>query len=151
MADSNNHLAGRLPATPDPALRTLDRLVGTWTITGETFNGQTTFEWMDGGFYLVQRSQADHNGREFTAIEYVGFDQDTQTLRSHMMDSAGSNFTYTWQIDGDTLTIWFGDKDSDNFLTGTFSPDGDTNTGRWQWPDGKGGTDSYTATMTRTN
>jgi hypothetical protein len=33
-------------------------------------------------------------------------------------------------------------------LTGTFSPDGDPNTGRWQWPDGSG---SYTATMTCSN
>jgi hypothetical protein len=149
MADNNNARAGSLPNTPHPALRTLDRLVGTWRITGEQFNGTTTFEWMDGGFYLIQRSESDHNGRRFTAVEYIGYDQDTDTLRSHMMDSAGSNFTYTWQLDGDQLTVWFGDHGSDNFLSATIDPTGTTVTGGWQWPDRAGGTDGYTATMTR--
>lgn len=149
MADSNNHLVGRLPATPNPALRTLDRLVGTWTISGDTVTGRTRFEWLPGSFYLVQHFEANNNGREFTAVEYIGFDEDTRTLRSHMMDSAGSNFTYTWQLEDDVLTIWFGEKGSDNFFTGRFDPDGDTYTGSWQWPDGSGGTGGYTATATR--
>jgi predicted enzyme related to lactoylglutathione lyase len=150
MADTNNYLAGQMARTPNAALRTLDPLVGTWTITGDTFNGRTTFEWADGGFYLVQRSHADHGGREFSATEYIGWDEDTQTLRSVMLDSAGSKFAYTWRLAGDTLTVWFGDEDSSNFLSATFGSDGDTVTGAWQWPDGKGGTDGYRTTMTRT-
>ncbi|GAB3896095.1 hypothetical protein GCM10029964_076960 [Kibdelosporangium lantanae] len=130
-------------------MRTLDRLVGTWTITGDTLTGRTTFEWLPGGFYLVQHFEANHAGRAIDAVEYIGFDEDTRTLRSHMMDNAGSNFTYTWQLDGDVLAIWFGEKGSDNFFTGTFDPDGDSYTGGWQWPDGSGGTSGYTATMTR--
>lgn len=31
-------------------------------------------------------------------------------------------------------TSWFGDKGSDNFYQGVFSKDGETCTGRWQWP-----------------
>ena len=149
MADHNMDRAGSLPVTPNPLLHTLDPLVGTWRIGGAEFNGTTTFAWMDGGFYLVQTSESEHNGRRFTAVEYIGYDEDTKTLRSHMMDSAGSNFVYTWRLEGDHLTVWFGDEGSDNFLGATLDPAGTTVTGAWQWPDGNGGTGGYAATMTR--
>ncbi|MEV4580387.1 hypothetical protein AB0K16_44850 [Nonomuraea jabiensis] len=149
MADNNNDRAASLPATPNPALKTLDRLVGTWQITGSAFTGRTTFAWMEGGFFFIQRSTAQHNGVPITAVEYIGFDEDAQTLRSHAMDNRGSNFAYTWELDGDTLTVWFGDKGSDTYLKTTFSGDGDTATGGWRWPTGDGGTGGYEATMTR--
>jgi hypothetical protein len=52
MADNTQ---ARLP-TPDPALRALDRFVGTWSMEGHlvgsdeiTIKGQTTFRWRPGG------------------------------------------------------------------------------------------------------
>jgi hypothetical protein len=42
------------------------------------------------------------------------------------MDNHGSNFTYTWDVDGDIVWIWFGDKAADNFFRGTFDETGDT-------------------------
>jgi hypothetical protein len=48
------------PPAPDPALRLLDRFVGTWEMTGRTLDsdvdnvsGRTTFEWLPGGFFLA--------------------------------------------------------------------------------------------------
>ncbi|GAB3896454.1 hypothetical protein GCM10029964_077820 [Kibdelosporangium lantanae] len=61
-----------------------------------------------------------------------------------MLDSAGSKFGYTWRLDGDQLTIWFGDQGSDNFLSAKVDPSGDTISGAWRWPGG-----GYSATMTR--
>ncbi len=149
MADSNNYLAGRMPPMPNPALRTLDRLIGTWKQTGG-YNGTATYEWMEGGFFFIQHFDGiTPYERHVKGVEYVGFDEDTQTLRSHLMGIDGSNFTYTWQIEGDTLTIWFGDNGSDNFFRGTFSKDGNTITGRWQWPDGEGKVGGYQAILTR--
>jgi hypothetical protein len=55
VADSDNHLAGRLPAVPYPALRQLDSLVGRWEASGSFLNGSIEFEWMEGGFFLIQR------------------------------------------------------------------------------------------------
>lgn len=144
MSDSNNHLAGRLPAEPYPALRQLDRLVGEWEVTGSFLQGVISFEWMEGGFFLVQRVDCEGGGRTIRGVEYIGFDEDTQTLRSHYMDVNGSNFTYTWMVEGDSVRIWFGDEGSDNFFTGHFSADGRSYAGNWQWPGG-----GYTATMTR--
>ena len=144
MADRNNHLAGLLPAEPYPALRQLDRLIGRWQVTGSLVQGFMTYEWMEGGFFLIQHVDAEAGDRQIRGVEYIGFDEDTQTLRSHYMDVHGANFTYTWEIDGDTIRIWFGDLGSDNFFEGHFSEDGHSYSGAWQWPGG-----GYTATLTR--
>jgi hypothetical protein len=143
MADNNNNLAGKINKTPNPALKKLERLIGTWQQSGE-YNGTSTFELMEGGFFIIQHFDGIIYGRHIKGIEYIGFDDDTKTLRSHLMGIDGSNFTYTWDMDGNTWTIWFGEKGSDNFYTGIISKDGDTVTGGWQWPGG-----GYKATLTR--
>lgn len=149
MAENNNALAtaGKLPETPHPALQTLARLVGTWNLTGDQLEGETTFSWMEGGFFLIQKFDLHQNGHQ-KGIEYIGFDEDTQTLRSRLMQTDGSNFTYTYEIEGDDFWIWFGDKGSDNFSKATFNADNNSYSGRWQWPleGGKTGGYSYTAT-----
>jgi hypothetical protein len=149
MGDNNNARAGHLPDTPNPALRKLDRVVGKWTVSGPDVQGEVEYEWMEGGFFLIQHVDLNAFGREIRGIEYVGFDQDTETLRSHFMDNQGSNFTYTWDLEGETLWIWFGEKDSDNYFRGTFDESGDSYSGRWQWPEPGGRTGGYEATLTR--
>jgi hypothetical protein len=144
MADSNNHLAGSLPVEPYPQLRRLDRLVGRWQAIGPFLQGSVTFEWMDGGFFLIQHVDAHAGGRQIKGIEYIGFDEDTQTLRSHYMEIHGANFTYTWELEGETIRIWFGEKGSENFFEGRFSEDGDSYAGDWRWPGG-----GYAATRRR--
>lgn len=44
-------------------LQRLGRLVGTWDVSGGA-TGRTSFEWMDGGHFLVQRGRLDHDGHE---------------------------------------------------------------------------------------
>jgi len=66
-----------------------------------------------------------------------------------LYDNWGSNCTYTWDIEGDTMKVWFGDKGSDMFLQTRFSEDGNSGTGRWQWPEGDGKVGGYELTMTR--
>jgi hypothetical protein len=39
---------------PDSALRALDKLVGTWSVTGPGHHGTVTYRWMDGGHFLIQ-------------------------------------------------------------------------------------------------
>jgi hypothetical protein len=136
MADSNNQLAGRLPAEPHQKLRQLDRLVGTWEIGGAFLQGVTRFEWMEGGFFLIQHVDANARGHPVKGTEYIGFDADTQTLRSHYMDVHGANFTYTWELESHTIRIWFGERGSESFFEGRFAEDGDSYAGGWQWPGG---------------
>ena len=149
MGDNDNARAGTLPVSPNPALRKLDRLVGRWTVSGKLVFGEIEYEWMEGAFYLIQHVDLTAFERPIQGVEYIGFDEDTQTLRSHFMDNHGSNFTYTWDLEGDTLRIWFGEKSADNHFTGTFDKTGDSYSGRWQWPDGRGGTGGYAVTVAR--
>lgn len=133
--------------TPDPstaALRSLDRLAGTWAVTGGGLSGTVTYEWMDGGRFLVQQVDLVHEGQPNRGVEYIGYDQESGTLRSHFFGTGGEILEYTYELSGDTLTIWFGDQQSPARFVGTFSPDGTTNTGAWQWPGG-----GYESTMTR--
>jgi len=104
---------------------------------------------MEGGFFLIQHFDLTYDGERHTGIEYTGYDEDTRTLRSHLMESNGGNFTYTYEIEGDTFWYWFGDKGSDNFSRGIFSKDGDTIMGRWQWPEGDDKTGDYEYMTTR--
>ncbi|MER6511545.1 DUF1579 family protein [Nonomuraea sp. NPDC048881] len=136
--------------TPDPSLQTLQPLVGTWEMTGKDFGtgeatgGRLVFEWMDGGFFLVQRVEMSHGGGTMTGVEYIGHDPESGALRSHYFDSTGNNFVYVWKLDGRDLNIWFGAEGSPAGFSGAFSEDGRTISGRWEWPGG-----GYEATMTR--
>ncbi|MGA3219456.1 MAG: hypothetical protein ABSE77_10355 [Acidimicrobiales bacterium] len=146
MGDSNNHLAGQLPPDPYPQLHQLDRLVGEWRVSGPFLQGTLTFEWMEGGFFLIQRVTAEGGGRTIRGIEYIGYDEDSSTCRSHYLDIHGANFTYTYEMEGDTIRIWFGERGSDNAFVGRFADDGMSYSGEWKWPGG-----GYSATMTRTS
>jgi hypothetical protein len=56
----------------------------------------------------------------------------------------GTICEYAWEVGDDTLTIWGGYVGSPASFKGTFSADGNSNTGCWEWPGG-----GYESTMTR--
>ncbi len=96
---------------PEPALRRLDRLVGTWTMEGnlvgsdeKNITGETTFRWLPGGFFLEQRVRIDFMGLQIDSLELIGHDSETDTFPSTVY----SNFSpaplpYQWDIQGDTV------------------------------------------------
>ena len=57
----------------------------------------------------------------------------------------GMTLDYVYEMQGDILTIWAGEKGSPAFYKGTFSEDGNTLTGSWVYPGGGG----YDAVSTR--
>jgi hypothetical protein len=129
----------------DAALRTLEPLVGTWTVAGpDGLTGRVHYEWMDGGRFLVQQVDLHHADEHDHGVEYIGYDEAGGELRSHYFGGSGELLEYTYRIEGDLLTIWFGGTDSPARFEGRFSADGSTNDGAWQWPGG-----GYASTMTR--
>ncbi|MER5337043.1 DUF1579 family protein [Micromonospora sp. NPDC002717] len=92
------------PPQPDPALRRLDYLVGTWKLSGKTeagpmgppaeLSGTETFEWLEGGFFLVHRWNCAMDlgpaGKvPDVGYEFFDYDPETQKFRTHYFSSFG--------------------------------------------------------------
>jgi hypothetical protein len=128
----------QMPPPPDPALRKLDRFVGTWEMKGRTLDsdvdnvsGRTTFEWLPGGYFLTQRVKLTFTGYEVEGLEVIRYDPETGTFPSTVYPSlAGTPIPYEWRIDGDELTI------TTEMLGATFrgrwSEDGKSFSGGWR-------------------
>jgi hypothetical protein len=153
--DSPDFQMPEAPAEPDPRLRALDKLVGTWRLehraldTGEAWFGQDRFAWLDGGFFLS--GHHEEFGKNIKGQMLVGYehrwgeDKPSDALIGHWFESSsGFHFVYIWEVTEDSLTWWFEEQGSEAAFRGTFSPGGNTITGAWRWPGG-----GYELTMTR--
>jgi hypothetical protein len=134
---------------PSAALKRLNRLVGTWNISGGA-TGQVRYEWMDGGFFLIQHVNLDHDGHPNKGMEIIGHEhpfgaEPSEDIKSCYYGSGGETFDYVYELEGDTLTIWGGEKGSPAYYKGTFSADGNMLSGGWVYPGGGG----YQSTATR--
>jgi len=146
MADSPEGSGGDLHR-PHPDLHSLDRLVGTWAVTGEA-QGSVTYEWTPGGFFLLQHVDLGGNkGLEVIGHEHRYGEDPSADIRSRYYGfSEGETLDYTYEVAGETLTLWMGERGSPAYYEGTFSADGDTLTGAWHYPGGGG----YSTVSTRT-
>jgi hypothetical protein len=66
-------------------------------------------------------------------------------LGSSPNSDTGDTIDYVYELEGNTLTIWAGERGSLAFYKGTFSEDGNAISGAWRYPGGGG----YEATSTR--
>ena len=106
---------------------------------------------MEGGFFLIQRVDlGQEDGQRITGLEIIGHErpfgaETSEEIKSRFYSNTGETIDYVYELEGDTLTIWAGEKGSPAYYRGTFSADGDTLTGAWHYPGGGG----YEATSTR--
>jgi hypothetical protein len=133
------------PPGPDPALKLLDRFVGTWDMKGRTLDsevdnvrGRARFEWLPGGYFLQQRIELDFVGYEVKGLELIGYEPSTGTFPSTVYSNlAGAPLPYRWELQGDELTI------TTELLGATFhgrwSEDGSTFSGGWRPDPGREG------------
>lgn len=150
MTDNNYIQDEQQPPQPNPDLKSLDRLVGKWKVSGPDIKGKVTFEWMEGGFFLIQHFDFVQGGHEVKGMEVIGHlqpfgEQPSHDIRSRIYDTMGNTFDYTYEVNDTTLMIWGGEKGSPAYYEGKWSEDGNTNSGAWHYPDGGG----YESTMTR--
>src|SRR5688500_7469512 len=75
--------------TPHPRLREFERFIGTWDMAGRTdgseadnVRARATFEYLPGGFFVVQRFKADFDGMPIESLEVIGYDPASDTFPS---------------------------------------------------------------------
>jgi len=159
MSENSSATAQAMPqlAPPNPALKRLDKLVGTWRLSGRSLGsqeddirGQVTIAWLPGGYFMEQRGEIEVRGFKGQSLEIIGYDPATDTFPSTVYSSMdGAPAPYYWNVQGDVVTHWTkGSK-----YTGTFSEDGNTLTGGWRPDEGieTNAGNAYDATMTRVN
>jgi hypothetical protein len=142
------------PPMPNPDLKSLERLVGIWNVSDPSgsgaVKGKVTYEWMEGGFFLIQHVDLEQDGQSIKGIEIIGHEQPfgaepSKEIKSRYYDSMGNTLDYVYEVNGETFTIWAGEKGSPAYYMGKWSADGNTNAGAWVYPDGGG----YKSSMTR--
>lgn len=143
MSDHNSQPA-EAPAmgmpTPDPMLKRLGKLVGTWTMRGRTLDseednvfGQNTFKWLPGGFFLQQCVELNFMGMQIRSLELIGYDPATQSLISQVYSNQSPvPLPYKWDLQDDTLTISVNYGPLDATFKGKFSQDGENFSGGWR-------------------
>ncbi len=129
-------------------LQDLEKLVGTWELSGDT-SGTVTYQWLDGGYFLIQKVTMSLFGRAVNVTEIIGHlrlfgESPSLDIHSRAFDANGNTFDYVYELDQDTLFIWGGQKGSPAYFKGIFSPDGNQCVGGWTYPGG-----GYLSTMTR--
>ena len=135
MSDDN---ATQTPQ-PDLALDGLDRLVGTWSIEGglvgsdeKTINGETTFRWLPGRFFMEQRFSLHFLGMQIESLELIGYDAEAKSLASTVYSNVSpAPLPYTWEVDGDSVTIRVSYGPLDATFKGEYREDG-TFAGGWR-------------------
>lgn len=129
---------------PDPALKRLNRLVGKWTMRGrplgsdkDIITGTTTFRWLhedsDRSFFLLQEMEMDYDGMPIKSHELIGYDPMTEAFSSFVYSNmAPDPWPYTWDIQGDDISIAIKKPPMDASFTGQFAPDGKSFSGGWR-------------------
>ncbi len=95
----------------DPALEPFAALIGTWSteathpLAEETVPGSVTFEWLEGGRFLIQRSRNEHELFP-DALCVIGAPEAGDGLTMEYFDSRGVRRTYGVSLDDGVLRIW---------------------------------------------
>ena len=94
-----------------PALDPFEALIGTWTTeaTHRLFDGvvpgSVTYEWLEGGRFLIQRSRNDHELLP-DAISIIGAHEAGDGLVMEYFDSRGVRRTYGVALEDGVLRMW---------------------------------------------
>jgi hypothetical protein len=142
---------GTQTPAPAPALKLLDRYVGSWiteathpALPGTSVRGTANFEWLDGEQFLVFRAANDHPDFP-NSISIIGFTghgradakghvarEASETLTMHYYDSRGVSREYAAAVDQVSLRFERPDPGFSQRFNGTLTDGGNTLVGQWQ-------------------
>jgi hypothetical protein len=113
----------------DPALEPFDALIGTWDtearhpLLDAVVPGTVTYEWLEGGKFLIQRSRNEHELFP-DAIGVIGAPEDGDGLVMEYFDSRGVRRTYRTSFEDGVLRVWRDHPGFDQRMSTRVEPDG---------------------------
>jgi hypothetical protein len=136
---------GDIPAERPAALDRLDVLIGRWSVEAvfdaDFFGpgtsavtdrgGLTTFEWLEGRFFLMQRFVNEHPAAP-SGITIIGARSDREAFVQRYYDSRGVVRDYQMTLDDGVWRLW---REAPGFwqrYRGVISDDGRKITGAWE-------------------
>ena len=125
-----------MPTTRAPELEPYDGLVGTWdsiathpSLPGVEVRGTASFEWLEGGHYLIGRSRNEH--ADFPdSLLVIGSGGDGLVM--HYYDSRGVERVYGTSLRDGVWRLWRDDPDFAQRFVGTVEDGGSTIVGLWE-------------------
>jgi len=116
---------------PGPELKKLDMFVGTWTLDGTmkastmgpggTMTENEKCEWMEGGFYLVCRSDYKGSMGAGVGLSVMGYSADDKAYTYREFNSYGEFDDSKGTVDGDTWTWTNEEKMAGMTMKGRFT------------------------------
>jgi hypothetical protein len=112
----------------NPALEAFDALIGTWAteakhvMVDEVVHGTTSFEWLEGGHFVVQRSHSEHELFP-DGVAVIGAPEDGDGLVLEYFDSRGVRRTYGVSLDDGVWRMWCDDPGFAQRFSATVGPD----------------------------
>ena len=116
-------------------LEPFDALIGTWDteathrLVDEVVPGSVTFEWLEGGRFLIERSRNDHEPFP-DAISVIGAPEAGDGLVMEYFDSRGVRRTYGVSLEDGVLRMWRDHPGFNQRFSATLRPDAFE--GQWQ-------------------
>jgi hypothetical protein len=112
----------------DPALAPFEALIGSWATEAThpsvdaVVPGEITFEWLEGGRFIVQRSRNDHELFP-DAIGVIGAPESGDGLVLEYFDSRGVRRTYGTSLEDGVLRFWRDHPGFDQRFSATLGAD----------------------------
>jgi hypothetical protein len=137
MAD--NDTQPQMP-TPDPALKRLEPLVGTWSMEGHLVDSKRTTSRARAPSGGCPAASSSRTAQGWTLqvwrsmpLELIGYDPETNTFPSTVFSGfSPTPLPYKWDVSDDTLTMSVSYGPLDTTFKGTFSEDGESFGGGWR-------------------
>jgi hypothetical protein len=132
----NENTFGRSAAIPNPALRAFEVLVGKWTTTGShpmlpgvTLHGETSFEWIEGGAFLVMRSRNEEK-KIPTGIAIIATDNSLNQFYMLYFNEREVSRKYDVSFEKNVLKWWRSDPEFSQRFSLTIKDDRTTMIGK---------------------
>jgi hypothetical protein len=112
----------------DPKLEPFDVLIGTWATEAKhrlldaVVPGSVTYEWLEGGRFLIQRSRSEHESFP-DGISVIGAPESGEGLVMEYFDSRGVRRTYGISLEDGVLRTWRDHPGFDQRFSAKLGPD----------------------------